>query len=126
MSFAALCSALLRSALLPSAVLCSSPLGFTLLYYLLRGATEDGDERAPYADAPPPVARTASSRLAVTERHLADVTAQRDQALDLLAASRHENARLGAELERAQSYRALYTAAYHVRGGGGGKGKGTG
>lgn len=44
-----------------------------------------------------------------------EVTAQRDEALDLLESARRENARLNAELERARSYKALYAAAHHVR-----------
>lgn len=51
----------------------------------------------------------------MAERALAEVTAQRDEALKLLGAARHENARLGAELDRARSYKALYAAAHHVR-----------
>lgn len=76
------------------------------------------EERAPFSSAPtapPPLSSSSSSRLALAERALAEVTAQRDEALRLLESARHENTRLGAELERARSYKALYAAAHHVR-----------
>lgn len=50
----------------------------------------------------------------MAEKALAEVTAQRDDALELLELSRQENARLTAELDRARSYKALYAAAHHV------------
>lgn len=58
---------------------------------------------------------SASARVSLAERALAEMTAQRDEALDLLEVSRRENARLSAELERSRSYKALYAAAHEVR-----------
>lgn len=58
---------------------------------------------------------SASARLALAEKALAEVTAQRDEALDKLDILRSENAKLSAELERARSYKALYAAAHQVR-----------
>lgn len=76
------------------------------------------EERAPFSSAPTAgaaAATSSSSRLALAERALAEVTAQRDEALRLLESARNENARLGAQLDRARSYKALYAAAHHVR-----------
>lgn len=55
-----------------------------------------------------------SARLALAERELAEMIAQRDEALDELDACRRENAKLREELERARSYKALYAAAHEV------------
>ncbi|CAM9211277.1 unnamed protein product, partial [Scytosiphon promiscuus] len=72
---------------------------------------EEEEERAPFSSAP--TASSPSARLAMAERELAEVTAQRDAAMELLESSRLENARLSAELDRAKSYKALYAAAHH-------------
>ena len=55
-----------------------------------------------------------STRLALAERALAEMTIQRDTALEELESSRRENAKLREELERARSYKALYAAAHEV------------
>lgn len=69
------------------------------------------DERAPFGDTP---MMSTSARLALAERELAEVIAQRDEALDELDAYRRDNAKLREELERARSYKALYAAAHEV------------
>lgn len=82
----------------------------------MRPATGEEEERAPFSTAPTMASTVASSsRLALAERALAEAKAERDEALRLLESARQENARLGAELERARSYKALYAAAHHVR-----------
>ncbi|CAM9166013.1 unnamed protein product, partial [Ectocarpus sp. 13 AM-2016] len=79
-------------------------------------ATDDScgeeEERAPFSRTPK-APLSSSTRLALAEKTLAEVTAQRDDALELLESSRQENARLTAELDRARSYKALYAAAHH-------------
>lgn len=69
------------------------------------------DERAPFGGTP---MMSTSARLALAERELAEVIAQRDEALDELDACQRENAKLREELERARSYKALYAAAHEV------------
>lgn len=76
---------------------------------------EEEEERAPFSGATTTSTLSVSARLAMAERELAEVTAQRDAAMELLESSRLENARLSAELDRAKSYKALYAAAHHVR-----------
>lgn len=68
------------------------------------------EERAPFSGSSLGV----SARLMLAERALAEVTAQRNEALQELEAVKEENATLTSDLERAQSYQSLYAAAHEV------------
>lgn len=55
-----------------------------------------------------------ATALALAEKALAEVTSQRDEAIEKLTRARDENSRLVADLEHARSYQALYAAAQEV------------